>query len=80
MFSFLLFYYYLSILDVMISDVNKAWRHKAKAKAKAKAWSFKAKAKAKASIFWPQAKAKAKAKAKQPKNSEPISANCEMWI
>ena len=31
------------------SDVNKAWRHKAKA------WSLKAKA----SIFWPQAKAKA---------------------
>jgi len=50
----------------MASDVNKAWRHKAKAKAKAKA-----------SIFWPQAKAKTKAKAKQPKNSEPISVNCE---
>jgi hypothetical protein len=39
------------------SDVNKAWRVKAKAS------THKAKTKAKVTVFWPEAKAKAKAKA-----------------
>jgi hypothetical protein len=39
----------------IISDVNKAWRVKAKAKAS----THKAKTKAKVTVFWPEAKAKA---------------------